>query len=117
MTVKCPLCGFEASSLLSLKSHFYKSHGDVWTFCPLCRRGFKKAINHYFGMYLYCRDVMHGLLWLCMRRGVNSRSSIAGHHVRLLVFTLRSYSGHVDVHSEHLRVRLSQQGLKASPNS
>jgi len=77
--VQCPLCLNIYPSMLALRIHVLKSHGDIWSRCPICGRTFKHAVVHYSKMM----DDEHRTLWVLTaaskgRRGVKEPSSIRG---------------------------------------
>jgi uncharacterized C2H2 Zn-finger protein len=69
---KCPLCGSIHKSLLALRLHVKKGHGELWSRCPICNQEFKYAINHYRRM----DDDKHRELWFLTVSSRNAKRSI-----------------------------------------
>jgi uncharacterized C2H2 Zn-finger protein len=69
---KCPLCGGMRRSLLSLRLHVRKGHGEIWGRCPICNRELKCAVVHYRRV----NDDKHRELWILTVSPRNSEGSI-----------------------------------------
>jgi uncharacterized C2H2 Zn-finger protein len=75
--IECPLCGNMYPTLFALRLHAQKSHGEIWSRCPICRETFKSATVHYSRK----KDEGHKALWVLTaasrgRRRVKEPSSI-----------------------------------------
>jgi transcription elongation factor Elf1 len=68
----CPICGSIRGSLLSLRIHVRKGHGELWKKCPICNKEFKCSIVHYRRM----NDDRHRELWILTVSRRNSEGSI-----------------------------------------
>jgi uncharacterized C2H2 Zn-finger protein len=83
--VRCPICGNIYPSIQALRLHVRRSHGDIWSRCPICGREYKLPIVHYSKK----RDDQHRALWIVTatgRRRTREPSSIrklAEKHSRL----------------------------------
>jgi uncharacterized C2H2 Zn-finger protein len=58
--VRCPICLNVYPSFQALRLHVRKSHGDLWSRCPICGRGFKLTLAHYSRV----KDDDHRILWI-----------------------------------------------------
>jgi len=74
--VRCPICGKEYESWISLKNHFKRKCGNNLRTCPICRKEYKNLIIHCSKFYHSTGCIDHLMLYYLLSKSEGNVSKL-----------------------------------------